>query len=91
MSEFILSYPEYDLIVNGKRCKDCILISKNQLPNGLLPNKSNMMYFEGNIYKVQSLTIEHIVLFIIAFIYVLISIFFIIYSIHDDSFTCFFK
>ena len=85
MSEYILSYPEYDLVVNGKRCKDCILISKNQLPEGLLPNKSKIMYFEGNTYKVQSINIHDILLFIIAFIYILVGFSFIMYCMYSNS------
>lgn len=80
MSEYILSYPEYDLIVNGKKCKDCVLISKYQLPNGLLPNQSNRMYLEGNLYKVESISMSQIILFIIAIIYLLVAMFLLLYG-----------
>ena len=87
MKEFILNYPDYDLIVNGTICNNCILISKNQLPNGLLPNNSNIMYFEGNTYKVQSIKISQIIFFILAIVYIIIGTCFILYIYSNSFFT----
>ena len=80
INDYVLKYPEYDLIVRGKIIRDTILIDKSELPNRRFPNGCDMMYFEGKLYKAISLDVSQIIYIIIAIIYILLAIFIIIYS-----------
>lgn len=80
MNEYVLNYPDNDIVVVGIKQKDYVLIPKNQLPKGRFPNGKNEMYKEGILYKVEHIHQNHICSFIICIILIVIGIYFIIYQ-----------
>lgn len=80
MNEYVLNYPDNDIVVKGIKQKDYILIPKSQLPKGKFPNGKNEMYKEGILYKIESIHKNHICSFVICIILIVIGIYFIIYQ-----------
>ena len=80
MNEYVLNYPDIDIVVRGIKQKGCILIPKSQLPKGKFPNGQNEMYKEGILYKIESIHKNHICSFIVCIILISIGIYFIIYQ-----------
>lgn len=77
--ETTLRYPDKELIVVCHKENDCYVISKEQLPNGVLPNGSEVMYRDNVLYKVSKCSKNNILAITLGVILIIVGIVLIIY------------
>ena len=77
--ETTLRYPDKELIVMCHEENGCYVIPKEQLPNGVLPNGSNVMYRDNVLYKVSKCSKNNLLAITLGVILIIVGIVFIIY------------
>lgn len=83
--ETTLRYPDKELIVMCRKENDCYVISKEQLPNGVLPNGSEVMYRDNVLYKVSKCSKNNILTITLGVILIIVGIILIVYFLTTTS------
>ena len=83
--ETTLRYPDKELIVMCRKENDCYVISKEQLPNGVLPNGSEVMYRDNVLYKVCKCSKNNILTITLGVILIIVGIILIVYFLTTTS------
>lgn len=83
--ETTLRYPDKELIVMCRKENDCYVISKEQLPNGVLPNGSEVMYRDNVLYKVSKCSKNNILTITLGVILIIVGIILIVYFLTTAS------
>ena len=83
--ETTLRYPDKELIVMCRKENDCYVISKEQLPNGVLPNGSEVMYRDNVLYKVYKCSKNNILTITLGVILIIVGIILIVYFLTTTS------
>lgn len=77
--ETTLRYPDKELIVMCHQENGCYMIPKEQLPNGVLPNGSDVMYRDNVLYRVSKCSKNNVLTIVLGIILIIVGIVLIIY------------